>query len=216
MAQGQLTVNVAAPSTAGTTAEFPLATPTEYARVQRVPADRNGWWKLSAGSGLVGILLFIVPGRRSYRATVTLWLICVLSLAMGCGGSGGSAAVTPPVTSTKITAPVTKAPSGTVLSFNVAIETAAGASAGNGTVQLLDGASVVATTTAADGVANFTNVNSLSVGTHAMSAFYSGDSNTQSSRSGTVYVTLTGTTSVGIATSPASLNNNASFSLTIN
>jgi len=193
------------------------ATRTEYASLQGGPTSRNGWWKLSAGTGLAAIFLFIVPGRRRYRATLGLWLICVLSFAMGCGGSGGGTVGTGPVaTITKITAPVTKAAQGTSLSFNVSV-TASGAPAGNGMVQLLDNGNVVATVAAANGVAAFTSITSLSVGTHQMiSAHYVGDASTQPSTSGTVSVTVTGNTTVGISTAPASSNGNVSINLTVN
>ena len=212
---GQLTVNVAAPSQAPATAELLPATRTEYASLQGGPRSRNGWWKLSAGTGLAAVFLFFLPGRRRYRTTLGLWLICVLSFAMGCGGGGsGGGGGGPTATTTKITAPVTKAAKGTGLNFNVAV-TASGMPAGNGMVQLLDGGNVVTTVAAANGVANFTNITSLSVGTHAISANYQGDASTAASQSGRVNVTVTGTTTVGISTVPASSNNNVTFNLTI-
>jgi len=133
---------------------------------------------------------------------------------MGCGGgsSGGGGPVAV-ATTTKITAPVTK---GTSLNFNISV-TASGAPAGNGMVQLLDNGNVVATVAAANGVAAFTNITSLSVGTHQMiSAHYVGDASTQPSTSGTVSVTVTGNTTVGISTAPASSNGNVSINLTVN
>jgi len=212
---GQLTVHVAAPSTPGATAEIQAATRIEYAGLQTQPVGRSRWWKLSAGTGLAAIFLFIVPGRRRYRITLGLWLICVLSLPIGCGGGGGGGVVGPIATATKITAPTTKAAQGAALTFNVAV-TAAGAPSGNGTVQLLDGGNVVATASAVNGVATFTNITSLGPGTHTISAHYSGDTSTQASQSGGVNVTVTGNTTVGIATNPASSNSNATISLTIN
>ena len=217
-ATGQLTVNVAPPSAPGTTAELLPATKTEYPSMQGPPTSRTGWWKLSAGTGLAAIFLFFLPGRRRYRATLGLWLICLLSFAIGCGGGGSGGTVPgPTATTTKITAPATKVASGTGLNFNVAItSTLSGMAAGNGTVQLLDGTTVVTTTTAANGVATFTNINSLSVGTHSISAHYLGDSSTGASSSGAVNVAVTGNTTVGILTNPASANSNVTISLTVN
>ena len=209
---GQLTVHIAAPSTPGTTAEVQPATRIEYAGLQGPPFSRSGWWKLSAGSGLAAIFLFIVPGRRRYRATLGLWLICVLSFAMGCGGGSSGTGTTGPVTTiTRITAPVTKAAQGTSLSFNVTV--AGGTPAG--TVQLFDGTTAIGSATQVSSGAATISTSALSVGTHQISAHYSGDANTLASQSGAVSVTLTGTTSVGIATNPAS-SNNATFALTIN
>ncbi|HUO38862.1 MAG TPA: Ig-like domain repeat protein [Mycobacterium sp.] len=255
---------------------------------------------------MAAIFLFFVPGRRRYRAMFGLWLICLVSFAMGCGGSSGGggvgtaalptfnpgagtyasaqsvtitsatggaticyttngttpAATSPgtcstgttlanggavsvavsetleaiatesglnnsgvasaaytiaPPTTTKITAPVTKAASGAALSFNVAVTaTSSGMPAGNGNVQLLDGGNVVTTVAAVNGVAAFNNITTLSVGTHAISAHYLGDASTGASQSGNVNVTVTGQTTVGIATNPASSNNNVTISLTVN
>jgi len=217
-AMGQLTLSVTAPSTAPATAEMRPASTGVYASLQGPPpAGKNGWWKLSAGTGLAAMFLMFLPGRRRYRSSMCLWLVCLLSFAMGCGGSSsGGGVVAPPATTTKITAPATKVASGTGLTFNVAITlTSTGVAAGNGTVQLLDGGTVVTTTTAANGVATFSGINSLSVGTHSISAHYLGDSSTGASSSGTVNVTITGNTMVSIATNPASSNNNVAVSLTI-
>jgi hypothetical protein len=113
-----------------------------------------------------------------------------------------------------MTVPGTKAAQGAALTFSVAV-TASGSPAGSGTVQLLDGGAVIASAAAVNGTANFTNITSLSVGTHSISARYLGDANTAASQSGTANVTVTGTTTIGIATNPAS-SNNANFNLTIN
>jgi hypothetical protein len=211
--QGELTVNVAAPSTPGTTAELPPTPRTEYASAQRPPTGKSNWWKLSAGTGLAAIFLFFLPGRRRYRATLGLGLICVFSFAMGCGGSSGGTVGTGPVTTiTKITAPVTKAAQGTSLSFNVSVT---GGTPG-GFVQLFDGVTALGSAAQVAGGAATISSNALSVGTHQISAHYLGDGSTLPSLSGAVNVTLTGNTTVGIATAPASSNSNVTISLTVN
>jgi len=205
---GQLTMNVLGPS-ASPTAEMLPATRTEYAGLQRGPRGRSGWWRLSAGAGLAAIVLFFLPGRRRYRTSFGLWLICVLSFAMGCGGggsSGGVGPVGPGATTTKITASATKAASPALLNFTVDVTlVSSGAPAGNGTVQLVVDGKVLTTMAAVNGVAMFSNINSLSVGTHAISASYQGDANTQASQSGNVNVTITGTTQVPIQATSGSL-----------
>ena len=212
---GQLTINVAAPSPPGTTAELAPATGAEYASLQGPPpAEENGWWKLS-GSGLAAIFLISLPGGRRFSSTLGLCLICVLSFIVGCGGSSGGGGPAAAGTTTKITAPATK---GTSLSFNVAVTSqSSGAPTGNGMVELFDGSTQVgAAVQAVNGVAAFNNITSLSVGTHAISAHYLGDSSTLASQSGTVNVTITGTTTVAISTTPTSFNTNTTVSLTIN
>ncbi len=212
-ATGQLTVNVAAPSPAGTTAEMLPSARTENAGLQAGPTGRGGWWKLSAGTGLAALFLIFVPGRRR-RAAMGVWLVCLLSFAMGCGGASGGGPVAV-ATATKITAMTTKAAQGTSLSFNIAV-TASGAPMGNGMVQLLDGGKLVTTVAAVNGVAAFTNITSLSVGTHAISASYLGDASTQASQSGAVNVTLTGNTQLPISAVAGSVVSNATIPLTIN
>jgi hypothetical protein len=54
------------------------------------------------------------------------------------------------------------------------------------------------------------------VGTHTVKAQYSGDTYTTASPSGTLNVTITGTTQLPIAANPASSNANPTVSLTIN
>jgi hypothetical protein len=146
-----------------------------------------------------------------------LWLVCLLSFAMGCGGGsnsgGGPVAV---ATTTRITAPQTKAAQGASLSFNISV-TASGAAAGNGMVQLFDGTTALgASVQAVNGAAAFNNITTLSVGTHAISAHYLGDASTLPSQSGPVNITVTGNTTVGISTTPASSNSNVTINLTVN
>ena len=212
--QGQLTVNVAAPSTPATTAELLPAARTGYASVQGPLTRRTGWWKLSAGTGLAAIFLFFLPGRRRHRASLGLWLICLLSFAIGCGGGGGggSSGTGPITTITKVTVPVTKAAQGTSLSFNISVT---GGTPG-GFVQLFDGATALGSAAQVAGGAATISSNALSVGTHQISAHYLGDGSTLPSLSGAVNVTLTGNTTVGIATAPASSNSNVTISLTVN
>ena len=213
-ATGQLTVNVAAPSPAGTTAEVLPSARTVYASLQRGPTGRGGWWKLSAGTGLAALFLMFVPGRRR-RAAMGVWLVCLLSFAMGCGGGSGGGGPVAVATATKITAMTTKAAQGTSLSFNIAV-TASGAPMGNGMVQLFDDVTALgAPMQVVNGAVTISN-NTLTVGTYAISAHYLGDPNTQASQSGAVNVTLTGTTPLTISTNPASSNGNAVFNLTIN
>ena len=221
---GQLTVSVAAPSAPGTTAELRPARNREYASLQGPPTDGNGWWRLSAGTGLMAIVLFLLPGPRRHRTTLALWLVCLLSFAIGCGG-GGSSGVTgggggtvAAATSSRITAPQTKVPRNSPLSFNVAVTLAAsGTAAGNGTVQLFDGTTAVGSPVeAVNGAAVFNNITSLSVGTHQISAHYLGDSSTLASQSGAVNVTVTGNTTISIQALVGSGEFNGGFVLTIN
>jgi len=146
-----------------------------------------------------------------------LWLVCLLSFAMGCGGgSGGSVNLGPVTTITRITAPAqTKVAPNTALSFSISVSPA---SAASGMVQLFDGVTAVpgSTVPVVNGAANINNISTLSVGTHQISAHYLGDASTLASQSGAVNVTVTGNTTVGISTAPASSNSNVTINLTVN
>ncbi len=137
------------------------------------------------------------------------------SFALGCGGGAGGAGIERMATTTKITAPQqTKVASGTSLSFNIAV-TSPGATPG-GMVQLFDGTAALGSGLALTNGAASISTSLLTDGTHQISAKYLGDSGTLPSQSGAVSVTVTGTTTVGITTSPASSNSNVTFGLTIN
>ena len=214
--QQSMAVSVAAPSAPGTIASISPGT-IEYAKKRGGPS-KSGWWMLSASAGLAGMFLLVVPGRSRHRGTLFLWLVCFLSFTIGCGGGGGSNSVVTPTpaqaaSTTRVGVSQTKVPSNTTLTFAAAVTSPI--SNPTGTVQFFDGTAPLGAAAAlANGEVEISS-SSLSVGTHAISAHYSGDTRTVASQSGTVNVTVTGTTTVGIATSPAS-NGNATFNLTIN
>jgi len=157
------------------------------------PANRpggNGWWTLSAGTGFAALLLLFLPGRKRYRAALGLGLVCLLSFTLGCSSNGGGGGG-PVATTTKITVTSTKAASGVSISFSIAVNAT---KAANGQVQLFDGSAMLGSAvTVSNGSATIMN-GSLPVGTHAISAHYLGDTNTQASQSGALNVTITGTT----------------------
>jgi len=160
----------------------------------------KGWWTLSAGTGLGALFLLFLPGgRKRYRAALGLGLACVLSFILGCGGGGGT--TTPPpltTTVTKLTVTNAKVLSGTAFSFSVSVT----GGTPSGQVQLFDGSTMIgAAATVAGGSATPT-APALAVGTHAISAHYLGDTTTQPSASGAINMTVTGSTTVAITTSP--------------
>ncbi len=204
---GTLTVNVLNPSSATTA----MVMPSErrfYAT--GLPRSGRGWWALSAGTGLAAIVLLVLPGRKRYRAAFGLGLVSVLSFTVGCGSNGGGAVAT----TTKITLNgAAKVPS-TSDSFGFTIAVTGGTP--NGQVQLLDGAATLGTAVQVSNGSASTTVNNLSVGTHSISAHYLGDASTQASVSGTLNVTVTGTTTFAITASPAASNGSPTVNITIN
>jgi subtilase family serine protease len=215
---GQLMLSVAAPSAPGTTAEMRYASTGEYASLQGPPpSGKSGWWKLSAGTGLAAMFLMFLPGRRRYRSSMCLWLVCLLSFALGCGGSSSGGGVVAAATTTKITAPaVTKVLPNTSLSFIISV-TSSGA-APNGTVQLFDGATALGSAMQlTNGSATITTSTLSVVGTHGISAHYvPSDTSTLASQSGAVNVTITGNTQVPIQATGGAVVVNGMIAVTIN
>jgi hypothetical protein len=159
----------------------------------------KGWWTLSAGTGFAALFLLLLPGgRKKYRAALGLGLVCLLSFTLGCGGGGGGGGPIQTATVTKLTVTSGKVLGGTAFSFSVAVT----GGTPTGMVELFDSGSIIGTAaTVAGGVATPT-APALSVGTHSISAHYLGDAITLGSASGTLNLTVTGSTTVAITTSP--------------
>jgi hypothetical protein len=182
--------------------------------------DRAGWWSLSAGTGFAALFLLFLPGRKRYRAAFALGLVCVLTFTLGCGGSSSGGGGGPVATSTKISVANSKLASNDPTGFRFTINIIASVGA-NAQVQLFDGSAPLGTSVAAsNGTATISSAG-LAQGTHLISAHYLGDSKTQASQSGTLYVTVTTASGTPAATVPVtgtsgSTTANTTFNLTIN
>jgi hypothetical protein len=174
----------------------------------------KGWWTLSAGTGFAALFLLLLPGgRKKYRAALGLGLVCLLSFAMGCGGGGAGPPPPPPPTQTvtKLTVTSGKVISPATFSFSVAVT----GGTPSGMVELFENGAMIGTAaTVAGGMATPT-APALSVGTHSISAHYLGDTNTLASASGTLNVTVTGSTTVAITTSPVAVPAAPAINVTI-
>jgi hypothetical protein len=211
---GQLTVAVAAPSTALTASAAP-AQPTLYAAGTIPPSGGKGWWTLSASTGLSALFLLFLPGRKRYRAALGLGLVCVLSFTLGCGsgygGGGGGGLAT---TTTKLTASTGKVAAGQSDAFTITV-TSTGTAA-NGQVQLYDGTGTMGSPVSVVSGTATINGSGLTAGTHSISAHYLGDTYTQGSQSGALNITFQGTTTFMIMATPAASNGNQPVNITIN
>jgi hypothetical protein len=205
-ATGQLMCSVTATSTAQT-ASILRADRTLDAKVMPptnvVPPTTNGtaWWTLSAGTGFAAMFLMFLPGgRKKYRAALGLGLICILSLTIGCSGNGngGGGGLTSTITKMTVTNPSDKVASGTAFTFSVSVT----GGTPTGQVQLFDGATMIGTGAAVSGGTATPTAPALSVGTHAISAHYLGDTKTAASASGTLNLTASGNSTIAITTSP--------------
>jgi hypothetical protein len=175
----------------------------------------KGWWSLSAGTGFAALFLLFLPGgRKKYRAALGLGLVCILSLTLGCNGAGSSTTPPPGLTATvtKMTVNNDKVATGTAFTFSVAVT----GGTPTGQFELFDGATMIGTAaTVAAGTAAPT-APALAVGTHAISAHYLGDTTTAASASGVLNLTVTGSTTIAITTSPAATPVASPITVTVN
>jgi hypothetical protein len=211
-AMGNLNVKLVGPSTSLTAMALPQRNALPGSAI---PPRRVGFVTAGLGSGLAALILLLLPGRKRLRAALGLGLVGVISLALGCGGGGGGGGVTPVATTTSITlTPPAKQPS-TAANFAFAV-TVTGGSAATGSVQFKDnGVNLGTPVTLTSGSATFNENGLTPVGTHAISASYSGDSGHLASSSGSINVTVTGITTVTIAAQGAT-NGNQTLNVTIN
>jgi hypothetical protein len=224
--KGTLTVNVTNPSTSMTAMLTPTPQNLWAANAPPHRGSGKGWWTLSAGTGFATLLLLFLPGRKRYRGALGLAVICAVSFAIGCGGgssggggTGGGGGTSPTTTTTQLTVSATKVP------FSGGITVSATVTGGtpSGNVQfVVDGAALGSPVPVVSGTTGNINVTAVQapsflqlVGTHIVSAHYLGDASTQASSSGTLNVTVTGTTNLPITAASGNLNAAANVSLTI-
>ncbi|HMD39088.1 MAG TPA: Ig-like domain repeat protein [Candidatus Acidoferrum sp.] len=172
----------------------------------------NGWWALSASTGFAALFLIFLPGgRKRFRAALGLGLACLLSFSLGCSNNG-SPVVTKTNTATKMTVIADKEPSTTAFTFAVTVT----GGTPTGMVQLFDGATAIGTPAAVTAGTATPTAPALSVGTHSISAHYLGDSTTNTSASGSLNLTSTGSATITIITAPAATPVASPLNITIN
>lgn len=222
-----LTINVNNPSSSMTAMVAP-DTQNEWAANKPERGGRAGWWSLSAGTGFAAVLLLFLPDKKRYRAALGLGLACVLSFSLGCGGGssggggggGGGGGLT--LTVTQLTVSSTKVADSPNATLTVSATVTGGTP--TGTVQfMVDGAVLGGPATLTSGsTGNITVMAAQApaflqlVGTHTVSANYSGGTTTAASHSGTLNVTITGTTSLPVTGTAGTDTATSSVALTIN
>jgi hypothetical protein len=166
----------------------------------------KGWWALSAGTGFAALFLMFLPGgRKKYRAALGLGLVCLLGITLGCNGvyNGGTKPPVATTTQMTVTNASAKVTSGTAFTFSV---TVTGGTPG-GMAQLFDGGVAISTAgasaTVSGGKATLTGPTTLSVGTHSISVHYLGDTTTLASQSGSLNLTVAGSSTIAVTTTPA-------------
>jgi uncharacterized membrane protein len=209
---GQLSCMVAATSTTLTASNAPQGRMLE-AETTPPATGGKGWWALSAGTGFVALFLLFLPGgRKQYRSALGLGLVCMFTFTMGCGGGGGGGGgTTQTATVTKLSVTSGKVATGANFSFSVGVT----GGTPTGMVELFDNGTMIGTAATVAGGTATPTATGLAVGTHSISAHYLGDTTTLASASGTLNLTVTGSTTVAITTSPVATPAAPAISVTI-
>jgi hypothetical protein len=228
---GSLTINVTDPSSLMMAMVVPDTKDLLTSNTSNTSHNTGtkGWWTLSAGTGFAALFLLFLPGgRKRFSAALGLGLVCILSFTLGCGGGsgggggggGGGGSTTP--TTTQLTVSATKVANSPTGSLTVSAMVTGGTP--TGTVQFFaDGAALGGTSTLTSGSTGNIVVTAAEapaflqlVGTHTVSAHYSGDATTAPSASGTLNVTITGLTSLPITGTSGTATATGNVALTIN
>jgi pro-kumamolisin-like protein/Big-like domain-containing protein len=194
-ATATLTITTLAPSSTLSAKMAPFCWRTPL----RFPPGRV-WSMLSLLAGLATILMLVVPRRRErwMNAACGLGLICLVTLAIGCGGGAGASTGGPPAsTTTTISAPNGKVAQGSSLTL---MATVTSSKAVTGAVTFSSpNCNAFATGTITNGTAQDVFMpNSFLAGTCAFTAQYTGDSSNLASKSGALNIAVTGTVQVQV------------------
>jgi hypothetical protein len=168
-----------------------------------------GWWILALADALAILFLYLSPKRANQRLTASLGMVGLLLISLSCGsgsastsgvilgacvcggGNGGGGGGSNPVSSTlTLATSAVKVPLGTNLILTATVHSTMPAT---GSVAILDGGSQITGAQVLNGTATAT-ISILSVGTHVITAQYSGDANNfPSTTMGSLNQVITGT-----------------------
>lgn len=172
-----------------------------------VTASTQPHWLVPMAASFACVLL-IVPAGRKHRLQLLplICLVIVLSGLQACGGGGGGnfssggGGTTPPpaLTTTTLTSSSAKVTAGGNVTVSASVSS--NASGVTGSVTFYDGTTSLGTATLNGGTASLI-LNNLAVGTHSLTAKYSGDSGHSASTSGVFSQTITGTVQLTVLAS---------------
>jgi hypothetical protein len=164
-------------------------------------------WAISGTVSFAGLFLLCLPNRRYFtNLAVTLLAIGMVSGLAGCGSNSVK-----PTTMT-LTSSNTKVVSGTSVTLQAGVQSD---NPLKGNVVFSNGSTVLGTVVPVNGVATL-QVSSLSVGTHAITAKYSGDGATSASASSDVLEqTVTGTFTLVVNATSGTLSHTVNVPITL-
>ena len=174
--------------------------------------ERNGWLILSGTSGAFGLFLLGASDRRRKMLAITILVVAAFALMVGCGG-GNSGGGSQSSTAVIVSSSQPKVASGT--SVTLTAQVSGGNNVPTGSVTFYDG------TTALGNAADLSNgkanlqVSTLAVGTHSVTAKYTGDSGHTGSTSQPFYEAITGVTTLQVVASSGGLSHTLAVNLTV-
>jgi hypothetical protein len=172
-------------------------------------ANRQAGW-MTGGKvfSIAGLLLLGFAARRKKALASLLTLVLAFVVLSGCGGSSSPSSTLVVVGSSQA-----KVASGTAVTLTAQVS--GGDKAATGTIAFFDGTTSLRSPVAlVDGGANL-QVNNLTVGTHAITAKYNGDSHHLASSSEAYYEAITGATNLQIVAASGSLSHTINVKLTV-
>jgi large repetitive protein len=169
------------------------------------------WPGFGGGIALAGLVLILWPRRGTVLGVTACIVFAAVLFSYGCGGSGsGSSSSSPPPPSGPASTTTTLASSGikTAQGNNVTLSATVTSSLAGATGSVIffdSGAALGQSVSLTAGVAQL-QLNSLSVGTHAITAEYGGDSNHDASTSSILEQAITGSVQIQITASGGGQN----------
>jgi hypothetical protein len=220
-----LSNNVAGTSTLTISVTGSSSTTTAIAMVQKRgavwirPFRSGASMALSCSFIAAALILSLLVARRRLRIATGLAFASVVAVALGCGGGspqvvGGGGGGGPALTTTSLVISSTKVPVMSPLTLTAKISSSNTVA---GTVNFFDmqsGGALSPPVAVVNGTAQLQASLTL-VGTHQLYAQYSGDSQNQTSKSGNLSVTATGTSSVQVTATSGVLLHAVSVQVTV-
>jgi len=194
--QSTLTLTAAGPS--NTASNEPVQTP---------------WLALGGGTTLACLLFLGTPIRTNRRLRGMLIIaLCVglTAMTIGCGGSSSSSSTA----TLSLSSSRPKAASGSSITLKATVG-GKHASSATGTVTFYDGATALGSAAQVSAGAASITVPSLSVGTHTITANYSGDTKNSAAPSNALQQVITGQTTIQIVAVSGTVTQTASLDVTL-
>lgn len=173
--------------------------------------DAGPWHTSTATWCITGLFLLGGFGSRRRRSLLAMVLVvgvfATFGFLTGCGSSSSSSTVV------LVQSSAAKVASGSAITFSAQV--ASGSQTPGGTVTFFDGTTALGNAVALSGGQASLTVNTLSVGTHAITAKYSGDSNFGASASQPYFEAITGATTLQVVATSGTISHTIAIPLTV-